>query len=87
MPKCADTDKQKISQYRWLLISEPIIGATLPFCGLSPAELSMGHKFHTDLPQPQQNLLSEWSYIDEFAEKHKKFKADQKRHYDKRHRV
>ena len=26
MPKCADTDKQKISQYRWLLISEPIIG-------------------------------------------------------------
>ena len=29
MPKCADTDKQKISQYRWLPISEPIIGATL----------------------------------------------------------
>ena len=28
MPKCADTDKQKISQYR-LPISEPIIGATL----------------------------------------------------------
>ena len=30
MPKCADTEKQKISQYRWLPISEPIIGATLP---------------------------------------------------------
>ena len=29
MPKCANTDKQKISQYRWLPISEPIIGATL----------------------------------------------------------
>ena len=29
MPKCADTDKQKISQYWWLPISEPIIGATL----------------------------------------------------------
>ena len=29
MPKCADTDKQKISQYQWLPISEPIIGATL----------------------------------------------------------
>ena len=59
----------------------------LPFCGLSPAELSMGRKICTDLPQPQQNLLPEWSYIDEFAEKHKKFKDDQKRHHDKRHRV
>ena len=29
MPMCADTDKQKISQYLWLPISEPIIGATL----------------------------------------------------------
>ena len=29
MPKCADTDKQKISQYQWLPISEPIVGATL----------------------------------------------------------
>ena len=29
MPKCADTDKQKISQYWWLPISEPIIGTTL----------------------------------------------------------
>ena len=29
MPKYADTDKQKISQYWWLPISEPIIGATL----------------------------------------------------------
>ena len=26
---CADTDKQKKSQYQWLPINEPIIGATL----------------------------------------------------------
>ena len=51
------------------------------------SRLSMGHKIRTDLPQSQQNLLPEWSYIDEFAEKHKKFTADQKRHHDKRHRV
>ena len=31
MPNCADTDKQKISQYWWLPISEPIISATLPY--------------------------------------------------------
>ena len=59
---------------------------SLPFCGLGPAELSIiGHKIRTDLPQPQQNLLLEWSYIDEFAEQHKKFKADQKRHHDMRY--
>ena len=59
----------------------------LPFCGLSPAELSMGRNIRTDLPQPRQNLLPQWPYLDEYAEKHEKFKADQKRHYDKRHRV
>ena len=59
----------------------------LPFCGLSPAELSMGRKIRTDLPQPQQNLLPHWPYLEDFAEKHEKFKADQKRHYDRRHRV
>ena len=59
----------------------------LPFCGLSPAELSMGCKIRTDLPQPQQNLLPQWPYLDEYAEKHEKSKANQKRHYDKRHRV
>ena len=59
----------------------------LPFCGLSPAELSMGRKIRTDLPQPQQNLLPQWPYLDEYAEKHEQFKADQKRHYDRRHRV
>ena len=59
----------------------------LPFCGLSPAELSMGRKIRTDLPQPQQNLLPEWPYLEDYTEKHKKFKADQKRQYDRRHRV
>ena len=36
MPKCADTDKQKISQYQWLPISEPIIGATLQVIASNP---------------------------------------------------
>ena len=32
MPKCADTDKQKISQYRWLPISEPDNRCTDALC-------------------------------------------------------
>ena len=47
----------------------------------------MGRKIRTDLPQPQQNLLPQWPYLDEYAEKHEQFKADQKRHYDRRPRV
>ena len=53
----------------------------LHFCGLSPAELSMGRKIRTDLPQPQQNLLPHWPYLEDLQ------KNDQKRHYDRRHRV
>ena len=48
MPKCADTDKQKISQYRWLLISEPIIGATLATCAPNFVEIgAQEHSLHT----------------------------------------
>ena len=59
----------------------------LPFCGVSPAELLMGLKICTDLPQPQQNLLPNWPHLKNFKEKHQMFKAEQKRNYDRRHRV
>ena len=61
--------------------------APLPFCGLSPAELSMGRKIRTDIPELQQNLMPKWPYIQDFTVKHQKRKADQKRNYDRRHRV
>ena len=59
----------------------------LPFCGLSPGELFMGQKIHTDLPQPQKNLLPNWPHLQDFKKKHQMFKAYQKKHYDRRHRV
>lgn len=52
-----------------------------------PAELLMGHRIHTDIPQPQQNLLPKWSYLQDYTRKHEEFKADQKRNYDRRHQV
>ena len=51
----------------------------------------MGRKIRTDIPELQQNLMSKWPYIDyyiqDFTVKHEKFIADQKRNYDRRHRV
>ena len=47
----------------------------------------MGRKIRTDLPQPQQNLLPNWPHLKNFKEKHQMFKAEQKRNYDRRHRV
>ena len=32
----------------------------LPWCGLSPAELLMEKKLHTDIPQPTLNLVPQW---------------------------
>ena len=59
----------------------------LPFCGISPGELLMGRKIRTDLPQPQKNLLPNWPHLQYYKKKHQMFKADQKKHYDRRHRV
>ena len=35
----------------------------LPFCGLSPAELSMGRPIRTNVPQLPKNLIPDWSYL------------------------
>ena len=59
----------------------------LPWCGLSPAELSQGRRLRSDVPQTKQNLTPQWPYISEFKIKDKEFKAKQKRDFDHRHRV
>ncbi len=41
----------------------------LPWCGLSPAELSMGRKVRTNVPQTNKYLIPKWSYLAEFKEK------------------
>ena len=59
----------------------------LPWCKRSPAELSMGRKLRTRIPQLPEQLTPTWSYMDEFRKQNQKFKAKQKRDYDKRHRT
>ena len=59
----------------------------LSFCGLSPAELLMGRRIRTDIPQATNLFVPEWSYLDQFNKQHKKYKARQRRNYNRRHRV
>ena len=59
----------------------------LPWCGLSPAELLMGRHLRTDVPQVKETFIPDWPHIKSFREKDSKYKKEQKRHYDRRHRV
>lgn len=40
----------------------------LPWCGLSPAELLMGRRIRTDIPQVKDNLIPKWKHIQNFKE-------------------
>ncbi len=59
----------------------------LPWCGLSPAELLMGRRIRSDLPQNSQDLTPKWPYLQEFRARNLEFKQKQKRDFDRRHRV
>ena len=57
----------------------------MPWCNLSPAELSMGQRLRTQLPCT--DLIPQWPYLEEFREKNESFKKKQERDYNRRHRV
>jgi len=59
----------------------------LPWCSLSPAELLFGRKINTDLPQSKSQLTPHWLYLEDFCKTDKKYKAEQQRQYNSRHRV
>ena len=59
----------------------------LPWCGLSPAELPMGRRIRTDIPQVKKHFIPNWIHTRDFRGLDEKFKESQKRAYDKRHRV
>ena len=59
----------------------------LPWCRLSPAELLMGRRLRTDVPQVANLLIPDWSHLQCFEEKDREYKQQQKEQYDNRHRV
>ncbi len=60
---------------------------TLPWCGLSLAELSQGRHLRSDIPQTQQSLVPQWPFTKEFRQQDEAFKLKQKQNFDSRHMV
>ena len=59
----------------------------IPWCALSPAELLMGRKIRTDVPQVKETFVPRWSQIANFRRLDEEYKRLQKNYYDKCHRV
>ena len=59
----------------------------LPWCSLSPAQLSMGRSIRTLVPQIDKHLIPEWPYMEFFCRENKKQKDRQKHYFDSHHRV
>ena len=51
----------------------------LPFCGLSPAELSQGRRLRSDVPQTIQTLVPTWQYTKEFRRLDEEFNRNRNR--------
>ena len=56
-------------------------------CDLSPAELSMGRRLRTSVPQTDKMLIPQWSYLKTFRELNRNQKSKQKENFDLRHRA
>ena len=76
--------RQSDDIYKGLLVYR---STPMPWCSLSPAELSMGRKLRTSLPLTDEQLTPQWSYLPKFREVNDKFKKRQERDYNKRHRA
>ena len=59
----------------------------LQWCGISPAELLMGRRIRTTLPQVTQHFIPKWPYLKTFQQLDKKYKNQQKRDHDRCHRA
>ena len=59
----------------------------LSSCDLSPAELLMGRRIRTDVPQLKKLFVPSWPYLKKFRETDEQYKQKQKQYYDQRHRA
>ena len=55
------------------------------WCNLSPAELLMGRRVHSNLPSVKDQHIPNWDFLDKFREKNRVFKKKQKANYDWQH--
>ena len=57
----------------------------MPWCSLSPAELLMGRRIRTPVPQTDKQMTPSWPYLEEFQKLNREFKARQKQDFDRCH--
>ena len=57
----------------------------LPWCGLSPAELLMGRRLRSNIPQTIGTLTPQWPHLEDFRVANAELKQKQKSNYDSRH--
>ena len=76
--------KQRSAPYKSLLNYH---STPFPWCGRSPSELLMGRRLRTTVPQTDEYLIPQWSYLPEFREQNKAFKEKQKEDFDRHHRT
>ena len=82
------TVKQLISKSKDLYLSLLSYRTTpFPWCGYSPAELSMGRQLRTTIPQVSEHLVPDWTYLETFRQSNRTFKEKQKLNHDRHHRA
>ena len=59
----------------------------LSWCKLSPAELCMGRKLRSLIPQTNTHLIPQWSYLGDFRKANKEFKDKQEYYFNRGHRT
>ena len=86
--RCVKTVKNLLRKSNDLCLALLSYRATpLSWCDFSPAELSMGRRLRTSLPQTDTMLTPQWPYLKKFRELNKARKEKEKENFDSRHRV
>ena len=86
--RCVQTIKNLLKKSDDIYLSMLVYRSTpLCWCDQSPAELCMGRKLRTNLPQLTKTLVPEWSNLDKFYQDEGRYKKRMKRDFDRRHRV
>ena len=86
--RCVQTIKNLLKKSDDVYLSLLVYRSTpLRWCDTSPAELCMGRRLRTNLPQMPQTLIPDWSYLDKFYHAERCYKERMKKDFDKRHRV
>ena len=56
-------------------------------CDLSPAELCMGRRLRTFVPQADKLIVPQWPYLADFRKLDQEYKRKQKQNFDRRFRA